>query len=98
MRGDVVSHDNTGSAFPSSTINPNPDVVDFLAGCIVLGRLLSRTSEAAIARANEIEDGHHSRRLHTAGVLRGFARRPRPRYADDAQWTSAVIPKQLGTS
>ena len=23
------------------------------------------------------------RRLHTAGALRGFARRPRPRYADD---------------
>ena len=27
--------------------------------------------------------GPTMRRLHTAGALRGFARRPRPRYADD---------------
>ena len=66
-------------------INPTIRAMDAL-GTKCMGALEALRVDIVNQVTSQVP-GTTMRRLHTAGALRGFARRPRPRYADDAQWT-----------
>ena len=76
----------TLAAEADRVIGPTTRSLDAL-GAKCMGALDSLRADIVDQVTPPTVPGHAMRRLHATVVLRGFARRHRPRYADDAQWT-----------